>query len=244
MTLNLFGPPPVPTMWEFEDLALSNGYKAVAGVDEAGRGPLAGPVVAAAVILPRDLHIPGINDSKKLSAATRDSLYDRIYADAMSVGVGIIDSRSVDRINILQATLRAMEDAVGNLMLPADYLLIDGISRTALPLQQKTIKKGDSLSISIAAASIIAKVTRDRLMLQYDQLYPGYGFAGHKGYGSASHLEAIAALGPSPIHRVTFRGVREHVRPSAVDGLESAFQDGQATPCRSGDDLFNQAGKG
>lgn len=244
MTLNLFGSPPVPTMWEFEDLALSSGYKAVAGVDEAGRGPLAGPVVAAAVILPRDLQIQGITDSKKLTAATRDSLYDRICAEAVSVGVGIIDSSVVDRINILQATLRAMEEAVGNLNLPADYLLIDGISRTALPLQQRTIKQGDSLSISIAAASIIAKVTRDRLMLQYDQLYPDYGFAGHKGYGSASHLEVIAALGPSPIHRTTFRGVREHVRPSAVDGVEPGFQDGLARPCSSGDDLFNQVGKG
>jgi len=244
MTLTLFGPLPVPTMWEFEDLALSQGYRSVAGIDEAGRGPLAGPVVAAAVILPRDQSIPGINDSKKLTAATRDILYDRICAEAVSVGVGISDNSAVDRMNILQATLRAMEEAVGNLGNPADYLLIDGISPTALSLSQRTIKKGDSLSISIAAASIIAKVTRDRLMLQYDRLYPGYGFAGHKGYGSASHLEAIAALGPSPIHRLTFRGVKEHVRPSALNGAEPAFRDGQAMRCGAGDDLFTQTGKG
>lgn len=223
---------------------MSHGFSSVAGIDEAGRGPLAGPVVAAAVILPRDLQIPGINDSKKLTAATRESLYERICAEAVSIGVGVSDNSAVDSINILQATLRAMEEAVRNLRIPADYLLIDGISATALPLSQRTIKKGDSLSISIAAASIIAKVTRDRLMLEYDQLYPGYGFAGHKGYGSASHLAAIATLGPSPIHRLTFRGVREHVQPSLVDGAEPAIQGGRATPCSSGEDLFNQAGKG
>lgn len=213
MHLDLFGSVKNRTMWEFEDLSLANGYKAIAGIDEAGRGPLAGPVVAAAVILPRNLDIPGINDSKKLSEAVRERLFEQINAQALAVGVGISDNVTVDRINILQATLRAMEESVRKLSLPADYLLIDGISRTALPLQQRTIKKGDSLSISIAAASIIAKVTRDRLMAEYDQLYPGYGFAGHKGYGSAAHMAAIAALGPSPIHRTTFRGVREHVRP-------------------------------
>lgn len=237
MTLTLFGAPPVSTMWEFEDRASSQGYRSVAGVDEAGRGPLAGPVVAAAVILPRDLGIPGIDDSKKLTLPMRESLYERICSEAVSVGVGISDHSAVDRMNILQATLRAMEEAVGNLMIPADCLLIDGISATALPLPQRTIKKGDSLSISIAAASIIAKVTRDRLMLQYDRLYPGYGFAGHKGYGSALHLEAIASLGPSPIHRLTFRGVREHVRTTGVF-------DGEAMEYGTGVDLFNQTGKG
>jgi len=212
MHLNLFGPAPVPTMWEFENLALSQGFNSVAGVDEAGRGPLAGPVVAAAVILPHGLDVRGINDSKKLTTAMRERLYERINAEAIAVGVGVSDSVTVDHVNILQATLRAMEEAVSKLPVTADCLLIDGISRTALSLPQRTIKKGDCLSISIAAASIIAKVTRDRLMLEYEQQYPGYGFAGHKGYGSAAHLAAIAALGPSPIHRVTFRGVREHVR--------------------------------
>ncbi len=235
MTLSLFGPQPLPTMWEFEDLARSQGYRAVAGVDEAGRGPLAGPVVAAAVILPRNLEIPGIDDSKKLTAGTRESLYGRIHEEAIAVGVGISDSSAVDRLNILQATLRAMEDAVANLGMPPDYLLIDGITPTALPMPQRTVKKGDSRSISIAAASIIAKVTRDRLMVEYDQRYPGYGFAGHKGYGSASHLDAIAALGPSPIHRLTFRGVREHV--TAADGAG-----GVAMSSVPEADLFNQTG--
>jgi len=133
---------------------------------------------------------------------------------AVSVGVGISDSETVDRINILQATLRAMESAVGALSPQPDCLLIDGISKTALQLYQQTIKKGDSLSLSIAAASIIAKVTRDRLMETYEKEYPGYGFAAHKGYGSASHMAAIAALGPTPIHRLTFRGVKEYVSSS------------------------------
>lgn len=230
-------------MWEFEDRATSQGYSSVAGIDEAGRGPLAGPVVAAAVILPRDLRIEGINDSKKLAPALRESLYERICAEAISFGIGISDSNAVDRLNILQATLRAMEQAVGNLSIAADYLLIDGISSTSLLLPQRTIKKGDSLSISIAAASIIAKVTRDRMMIGYDQLYPGYGFAGHKGYGSASHMEAIAALGPSPIHRMTFRGVREHLSPVDDSGAVNDIPSGTAAKCRSGVDLFDQAGK-
>lgn len=211
MQHDLFGPLSPPTMWEFEQIAMAQGFRAVAGVDEAGRGPLAGPVVAAAVILSPDLDIPGINDSKKLSPAVRERLYGEIMNGAVAVGVGLSDNGTIDRINILQATLRAMEAAVGKLQISPDYLLIDGISRTALSLPQRTVKKGDSLSISIAAASIIAKVTRDRLMRDYDGLYPGYGFADHKGYGSASHLAAIASLGPCPIHRLTFRGVREHV---------------------------------
>jgi len=198
-------------MHEFESLARRQGFLVIAGVDEAGRGPLAGPVVAAAVILPEGHSIAGVDDSKKLTEAKRNILFDVIMKQAVSVGVGISDSQTVDRINILQATLRAMESAVENLAPQPDCLLIDGISKTALQLQQKTIKKGDSLSQSIAAASIIAKVTRDRIMADYDKEYPGYGFAGHKGYGSAAHMAAIAALGPTPIHRLTFRGVREHV---------------------------------
>lgn len=200
-------------MLSFETMARRQGFLTIAGVDEAGRGPLAGPVVAAAVILPEGHRIAGVNDSKKLSAQQRNTLYDTIMNEAVSVGVGISDSETVDRINILQATLRAMESAVAGLMPQPDCLLIDGISKTALRIEQKTIKKGDSLSLSIAAASIIAKVTRDRMMEAYDGLYPGYGFAGHKGYGSASHMAAIASLGPTPIHRLTFRGVREHVSP-------------------------------
>jgi len=168
--------------------------------------------VAAAVILPEGLHLPGVNDSKKLSAARRDALYDVVLDQALAVGVGVADHDVVDRLNILNATLQAMREAVSRLTVPPDYLLIDGISPIPVNIPQKTIKQGDAASLSIAAASIIAKVSRDRLMLSYDTQYPDYGFAGHKGYGCASHLEAIARLGPCPIHRKTFRGVKEHVK--------------------------------
>ena len=210
--MDLFGPTQQPTMREFEELAARQGYRIVAGVDEAGRGPLAGPVVAAAVILPVGVDLADVNDSKKLTPSRRDELFDLIHERAIAVGVGMGDHVLVDRINILQATLAAMGQAVGALAVPPEYLLIDGISRIPIPIPQRTIKKGDGASISIAAASIIAKVTRDRLMVDYDRQYPGYGFAEHKGYGCATHLAAIAALGPSPIHRTTFRGVREYVR--------------------------------
>lgn len=216
MNLELF-PTEARTMLEFETLARTQGFCTIAGVDEAGRGPLAGPVVAAAVLLPENHPMPGVTDSKKLTAAQRELLYDRIVSEAVSIGIGISDSRTVDRINILQATLRAMESAVEALSIQPDALLIDGISKTSLPIHQKTIKKGDSLSLSIAAASIVAKVTRDRMMADYDRAYPGYGFAGHKGYGCAAHLAAIAELGPCPIHRLTFRGVREHVSDREVE---------------------------
>ena len=195
-----------------EALARRQGYRHIAGIDEAGRGPLAGPVVAAAVILPAGFSLEGLDDSKKLSPSRRDSLFDEITGSALAIGVGLADHELIDRINILQATLAAMRQAVEKLQTAPDFLLIDGISQIHLNIPQKTIKRGDSLSASIAAASIIAKVTRDRLMSLYDTQYPGYGFAGHKGYGSASHLAAIAELGPSPIHRLSFRGVREHVK--------------------------------
>jgi ribonuclease HII len=210
MNLELFGKEYFPDMLQFEVLARRQGFLTIAGVDEAGRGPLAGPVVAAAVILPEGQIIPDVNDSKKLTESTRNKLYDTIMSEAVSVGVGISDNLTVDRINILQATLRAMEAAVSSLSVKPDCLLIDGISKTSLDIHQKAIKKGDSLSQSIAAASIIAKVTRDRIMEEHDRQYPEYGFAGHKGYGSASHLAAIAEFAPCPIHRLTFRGVREH----------------------------------
>lgn len=213
MRLPLFDDIGEGSLWAYEDLALNNGFRVVAGIDEAGRGPLAGPVVAAAVVLPPRADLPGIDDSKKLSASKRELLYGLISGCALAVGVGVADHDCIDRINILQATLRAMAEAVGQLALSPDYLLIDGISTIPLTLPQRTIKKGDSASISIAAASIIAKVTRDRMMLDYDLQYPGYGFAEHKGYGCASHLAAIAKLGPCPIHRKTFRGVKEHVAP-------------------------------
>jgi ribonuclease HII len=195
----------------FERLARSNGFHLVAGIDEAGRGPLAGPVVAAAVILPEGLLIKGVNDSKKLSPDTRERLFDAIMSQALSVGIGMGSAELIDRINILQATRHAMREAVSQLAPQPDCLLIDGISTINSPIPQKTIKKGDSLSLSIAAASIIAKVTRDRLMRELDKIHPGYGFSGHKGYGSVLHLEAIRRLGPSPVHRLTFGGVKEHL---------------------------------
>ena len=206
----LFGTPPIDLLF-FEQQARANGFDLIAGIDEAGRGPLAGPVVAAAVILPAGLNIKGVNDSKKLSPDTRERLFDIIMAQAFSVGIGMGSPELIDRINILQATRHAMRSAVLQLAQPPDYLLIDGISTINSPIPQKTIKKGDSLSLSIAAASIIAKVTRDRLMRELDELHPGYGFSGHKGYGSALHMEAIRRLGPSPVHRLTFGGVKEHL---------------------------------
>lgn len=206
----LFFAEPLDTL-KFEKTAYDNGFTFIAGIDEAGRGPLAGPVMAAAVILPAGLMIIGVDDSKKLNPDKREKLYEIIMAQAMSVGIGVVSPAEIDRVNILQATRRAMLTAVQQLSPQPDYLLIDGISVIDSTIPQKTIKKGDSLSISIAAASIIAKVTRDRLMIEMDTTYPGYGFAGHKGYGSAAHLDAIRRLGPSPIHRMTFGGVKEHV---------------------------------
>jgi len=206
----LFGIPPLDLL-HFEQQARNIGFQLIAGIDEAGRGPLAGPVVAAAVILPAGLLIKGVDDSKKLSPDTRERLFDAIMSQALSVGIGMGSAELIDRINILQATRHAMLEAVSQLAPQPDYLLIDGISTINSPIPQKTIKKGDSLSLSIAAASIIAKVTRDRLMRELDSIHPGYGFSGHKGYGSALHMEAIRRLGPSPVHRLTFGGVKEHL---------------------------------
>ncbi len=206
--MQLFPDQPQSTL-HFERQARSRGFRAVAGVDEAGRGPLAGPVVAAAVILPETFDLPGLTDSKQLSAVARERLYPLIRAQALAVGVGVGRTAEVDRVNILQATLLSMVRAVERLSIPPDYLLVDGINPVPLPLPQQTLKKGDSRSLSIAAASVVAKVLRDRIMVAYDRIYPGYGLAGHKGYGSAQHRRAIAELGPSPCHRRTFAGVRE-----------------------------------
>lgn len=206
----LFSSPPIDLLF-FEQQALKQGHRVIAGIDEAGRGALCGPVVAAAVILPTGMAIPGVDDSKKLSPRTREKLFDEIMARALSVGIGIGTPQLIDRINILQATRHAMAEAVHILAPRPDMLLIDGISTIDVPLPQKTITKGDSRSLTIAAASIIAKVSRDRMLTELDLLHPGYGFASHKGYGCASHMEAIRRLGPSPVHRLTFRGVREHV---------------------------------
>jgi ribonuclease HII len=210
--VELFGEAEKPDWMQFEEMALRQGYCSVAGIDEAGRGALAGPVVAAAVVLPIGAEISGINDSKKLTPAQRDKLFDLIMEKALAVGVGSGDHLLIDRINILQATLVAMKEAVLGISPLPDYLLIDGISKIPMNIHQRTIKKGDSASISIAAASIIAKVTRDRLMVGFDREHHGYGFADHKGYGCASHMAAIALLGPCAIHRKTFRGVKEHVK--------------------------------
>jgi ribonuclease HII len=179
-------------------------YEYICGIDEAGRGPLAGPVVAGAVILPKSCDILYINDSKKLSEKKREELYEIIIEKAVSVGVGIVGPEKIDEINILQATYEAMRKAVKNLAVKPDLLLIDAVRIPELDIRQIPIIKGDAKSISIAAGSIIAKVTRDRMMREYDLLYPEYGFAGHKGYGCASHIEKIKKIGPSPIHRKTF----------------------------------------
>lgn len=199
-------------MWTFEKKAVSNGFLRVAGVDEAGRGPLAGPVVAAAVILPSGFDAGEITDSKKLSPKKRDLLYDYIRSEASYVGVGVIDAAEIEAINILQASLKAMRVAVEALGEFPDHLLVDGKFEVPMALSQEALVKGDSRSVSIASASIVAKVVRDRLMAEYAELYPEYGFAGHKGYPTKAHKEAIALYGPSPIHRKTFKGVAEHVR--------------------------------
>jgi ribonuclease HII len=178
-----------------------------AGVDEAGRGPLAGPVVAAAVILPRERMIPNLNDSKKVPQPMREFLFEQIKALAVSVGVGIVEPAEIDRINILRAALLAMEMAVKNLNPQPDWLLIDGNIPTSLLIPQETIIKGDFLCHSIAAASIIAKVTRDSIMCDYHNIYPQYNFNTHKGYATKEHLEAIRTYGSCPIHRKTFHGV-------------------------------------
>lgn len=177
---------------------------AICGIDEAGRGPLAGPVVAGAVILPKDEQILYVNDSKKLSEKKRELLYDEITERALAVGVGIVGPEQIDEINILQATYEAMRLAVGQLEMRPDILLNDAVTIPGIDIQQVPIVKGDAKSVSIAAASIIAKVTRDRLMREYDQVFPEYGFASNKGYGTKSHIEALKALGPTPIHRRTF----------------------------------------
>lgn len=179
-------------------------YSLICGIDEAGRGPLAGPVVAGAVILPKDCEILYLNDSKKLSPAKREALYEEIMEKAEAVGVGMASPARIDEINILQATYEAMREAVDNLGVTPELLLNDAVTIPDVSIPQVPIIKGDAKSVSIAAASIIAKVTRDRLMVQYDEILPGYGFARHKGYGSKDHIEAIRRLGPTPIHRRTF----------------------------------------
>ncbi len=198
-------------MQRYERLIYRQGIKYIAGIDEAGRGCLAGPVVAAAVILPRDWTFSEVNDSKQLTAAKREELFSHIQGQAVSCGVGIISETVIDKVNILQATYLAMEQAIDALDVTPQYLLIDAVTLKNVSIPQRGIPKGDRLSISIAAASIVAKVTRDRLMIEYDKQHPDYGFARHKGYGTRQHLHAISTYGPCPIHRKTFRGVKEYL---------------------------------
>ena len=191
-------------LWEIENSLYSNGYQAVCGVDEAGRGPLAGPVCAAAVILPRDLEIPGLNDSKKLTDKKRRELMPIIKEQAIAYGIGFASEQEIDEINILQATYLAMERAIAQLEGKADYALIDGNRAKDFGLPVRTVVKGDSLSASIAAASVLAKVTRDDIMLELAKEYPQYGFEIHKGYGTKAHYEALRQYGHCKIHRLSF----------------------------------------
>lgn len=210
----LFTAPVDQPMDFFERRFLSTGFHLIAGLDEAGRGPLAGPVVAAAVVLPIPEFPEHLSDSKKLPPGKRESLYEKILETAVSVGIGVVEANEIDRINIGRATQKAMAMAVHLLREQPDILLIDGILPVPLALPQRTIVKGDSLCVSIAAASIVAKVTRDRIMLAYHQKYPLYNFARHKGYGTREHLEAIKTHGCCEVHRKTFRGVEEAAPPS------------------------------
>lgn len=189
-------------MQEYENQYAACAY--ICGIDEAGRGPLAGPVVAGAAILPKDCEILFLNDSKKLSEKRRDELFLEIKEKCITWGVGIVGSERIDEINILQATYEAMRQAISKLSVEPELLLNDAVTIPGITIGQVSIIKGDAKSVSIAAASILAKVTRDQMMVQYDQLFPGYGFAKHKGYGTAAHIAAIKELGACPIHRSTF----------------------------------------
>jgi len=189
-----------------------SGYSLIAGVDEAGRGPLAGPVFAAAVILPPENGLPDTMDSKKVSPARREALYEEILSVAVAWHASRVENQVIDRINILQATLKAMVDAVRNLSDTPEMILVDGTHTPFVDSHSRALKKGDGISQSIGAASILAKVLRDRAMAQYHEEYPHYGFARHKGYGTREHLDAIAKHGPCPIHRRSFAGVKEHCR--------------------------------
>ncbi|MBR5870973.1 MAG: ribonuclease HII [Clostridia bacterium] len=193
-----------PLTWDIEDTAYANGFTAVCGCDEAGRGPLAGPVVAAAVILPRGCEIPGLNDSKKLTEKKREALFDVICETALAFAIAEASAEEIDEINILNASMLAMRRAVEALGIPADFALIDGNTSRGFAIPTQTVVGGDAKSPSIAAASILAKVTRDRMCADMDAEYPAYGFAKHKGYPTKAHMDAVREHGPSPIHRKTF----------------------------------------
>jgi ribonuclease HII len=199
-------------IWQFERQARQNGHASIVGVDEVGRGPLAGPVVAAAVILPEDFDVTGIRDSKMLTALQREKAQKRILSGAVAVGIGIVDSETIDRINILQATFEAMRAALGDLGAGLDFVLVDGDKPIPdLGIDQLAVIEGDAKSVSIAAASIVAKVTRDCIMVEMSREYPGYGFEKHKGYGTREHLEALARQGVCGLHRRSFEPVAKRL---------------------------------
>lgn len=200
----------VNNMKKYENKLYSEGYTYIAGIDEVGRGPLAGPVVASAVILPKDIMVEGINDSKKLTQSKREELFDIITEKALSIGIGIVDNHSIDDINILNATKAAMKKAIANLNTSPEYLLIDAVNLENIDIKQSPIIKGDQKSISIAAASIIAKVTRDRIMVEYHDEYPCYDFINNKGYGTQKHYQGINENGICKIHRKSF--LKEYVK--------------------------------
>lgn len=202
---------------EFEQEARCRGFRRIAGIDEAGRGPLAGPVVAAAVILPVHADLPGLDDSKQLSEADRERLYHVILDKAVGVGIGSADAREIDTLNILEATRLAMVRAIADVSPSPDYVLTDAVTLPAIRLPVRPIIKGDALSRSIAAASIIAKVSRDHLMAAYHKTFPQYNFLSHKGYGTAEHVRMLACFGPCPIHRRTFAPVREAIDAAGED---------------------------
>ncbi len=191
----------------YEQWARKHGYVLIAGVDEAGRGPLAGPVVAAAVIFDQGVEIEGVRDSKQMSKEARGNAFSMICQKALAVGIGVISHTIIDDTNILKASLEAMKRAIQSLEPQPDFLLVDGIHSVPASIHQKCLKKGDQISHSISAASILAKVYRDRLMCRYHEMYPEYGFDKHKGYGTAYHMKAIRRYGPCPIHRMSFKGV-------------------------------------
>ncbi len=201
-------------LMQFEREAAANGFRRIAGVDEAGRGPLAGPIVAAAVVLAE--RVEGVNDSKQLTEAQREDLYGVLTEGAHDIGVAIIDADTIDRHGIQSANYAAMAQAAAALFPAPDFLLVDGFMIRGCPLPQKWIVKGDSRSASIAAASIVAKVTRDRIMNELDEQYPEYGFARHKGYGTREHLEVLARLGPCPFHRKSFAPLSEALAPGML----------------------------
>jgi ribonuclease HII len=198
-------------LFAFERETRERGFHLIAGIDEAGRGPLAGPVVAAAVILPENCMLEGLNDSKKLTASQRERLFHLIHQKALSIGIGVVAHRIIDEINILEATKKAMLKAVSRLSRMPDFLLIDGRTPLDIPIKQATLVKGDSRCASIAAASIIAKVLRDRIMNGFDRIFPHYEFASHKGYATRAHINAIKNHGVCSIHRKTFKRVREYL---------------------------------